>query len=260
MNLFRKQKFSIRKFNIGIFSTLIATITFLAHPGQASASELNSTQENNNNNVVSFSTDNTQNLINADQTQNDPSTNSSDQTNIQSSENTQNNTQAQNLNDEHPEVQPANKPVAEITQKDIQSTTAPINNVEDNSETSVVHVNEPAKLHIDAHSEDTRNQTNHSQRSSVPESKATTEESTKPKKRSRRAVDTSNGNDTSATTTNTDPNISNTGQNSINTIITFDDLGIRTSTNRSRPEVKVVDSLSGFNLINGGKVGLLIVY
>ncbi|MBL7565008.1 hypothetical protein JHX95_04675 [Staphylococcus saccharolyticus] len=104
---------------------------------------------------------------------------------------------------------------------------------------------------------DTRNQTNHNQRSSVPESKATTEESNKPKKRSRRAVDTSNGNDASATTTNTDPNISNTGQNSINTIITFDDLGIRTSTNRSRPEVKVVDSLSGFNLINGGKVGLL---
>ncbi|MBL7565007.1 YSIRK-type signal peptide-containing protein [Staphylococcus saccharolyticus] len=150
MNLFRKQKFSIRKFNIAIFSTLIATITFLAHPGQESASELDSTQENNNNVVSSF-TDNTQNLINADQTQNDPSTNSSDQTNIQSSENTQNNTQAQNLNDEHPEVQPANKPVAEITQEDTQSTTAPTNNVEDNSETSVVHVNEPAKHHIDGY-------------------------------------------------------------------------------------------------------------
>ncbi|MEJ7360883.1 YSIRK-type signal peptide-containing protein, partial [Staphylococcus epidermidis] len=37
-------KFSIRKFNIGIFSALIATVTFLAHPSQASASELDSTQ------------------------------------------------------------------------------------------------------------------------------------------------------------------------------------------------------------------------
>ncbi len=34
MNLFRKQKFSIRKFNIGIFSALIATVAFLAHPGK----------------------------------------------------------------------------------------------------------------------------------------------------------------------------------------------------------------------------------
>ncbi|MDK6297706.1 YSIRK-type signal peptide-containing protein [Staphylococcus caprae] len=47
MNLFRKQKFSIRKFNIGIFSALIATVTFLAHPGQASAAELDSPQSNN---------------------------------------------------------------------------------------------------------------------------------------------------------------------------------------------------------------------
>nr|WP_232581933.1 YSIRK-type signal peptide-containing protein [Staphylococcus capitis] len=45
MNLFRKQKFSIRKFNIGIFSALIATVTFLAHPSQASASELDSTRK-----------------------------------------------------------------------------------------------------------------------------------------------------------------------------------------------------------------------
>ena len=36
MNLFRKQKFSIRKFNIGIFSALIATVAFLAHPASNS--------------------------------------------------------------------------------------------------------------------------------------------------------------------------------------------------------------------------------
>lgn len=46
MNLFRKQKFSIRKFNIGIFSALIATVAFLAHPGQATASELEPSQNN----------------------------------------------------------------------------------------------------------------------------------------------------------------------------------------------------------------------
>ncbi|WP_155009702.1 SasC/FmtB family protein, partial [Priestia megaterium] len=65
------------------------------------------------------------------------------------------------------------------------------------------------------------------------------------------------GNDTTSTTQNTDPNLSNTGPNDINTVITFDDLGIKTSTNRSRPVVKVVDSLNGFTMVNGGKVGLL---
>ena len=35
MNLFKKQKFSIRKFSVGIFSTVIATLTFLSHPGHA---------------------------------------------------------------------------------------------------------------------------------------------------------------------------------------------------------------------------------
>ena len=34
MNLL-KQKFSIRKFSVGIFSTVIATLTFLSHPGHA---------------------------------------------------------------------------------------------------------------------------------------------------------------------------------------------------------------------------------
>lgn len=57
MNLFRKQKFSIRKFNIGIFSALIATVTFLAHPSQASASELDSTQPESSEGTVQMALD-----------------------------------------------------------------------------------------------------------------------------------------------------------------------------------------------------------
>ena len=38
MNLL-KQKFSIRKFSVGIFSTVIATLTFLSHPGHATTQE-----------------------------------------------------------------------------------------------------------------------------------------------------------------------------------------------------------------------------
>ncbi|SAO08496.1 LPXTG-motif cell wall anchor domain-containing protein [Staphylococcus aureus] len=40
-------------------------------------------------------------------------------------------------------------------------------------------------------------------------------------------------------------------------MLSFDDNGIRPSTNRSVPSVTVVDNLPGFTLINGGKVGVL---
>ncbi|WP_064135918.1 LPXTG-anchored aggregation protein SasC, partial [Staphylococcus aureus] len=39
-------------------------------------------------------------------------------------------------------------------------------------------------------------------------------------------------------------------------VLSFDDNGIRPSTNRSVPSVTVVDNLPGFTLINGGKVGV----
>lgn len=35
MNLFKKQKFSIRKFTVGTFSTVIATLAFITHTGHA---------------------------------------------------------------------------------------------------------------------------------------------------------------------------------------------------------------------------------
>ncbi len=47
MNLFRQQKFSIRKFNVGIFSALIATVTFIStNPTTASATEQNQPAQN----------------------------------------------------------------------------------------------------------------------------------------------------------------------------------------------------------------------
>lgn len=55
----------------------------------------------------------------------------------------------------------------------------------------------------------------------------------------------------------TDPNANNAGQNAPNEVLSFDDNGIRPSTNRSVPSVTVVDNLPGFTLINGGKVGVL---
>ncbi|MCG1616033.1 DUF1542 domain-containing protein [Staphylococcus epidermidis] len=247
MNLFRKQKFSIRKFNIGIFSALIATVAFLAHPGQATASELEPSQ---NNDTTAQSDGGLENTSQSNPISEETTNTLSEQTVPSSTEN------KQTQNDPHHNAQP----IAINAEEAESAQTAPYTNIYENNDTSDngLHVNQPVKHHIEAQSEDVTNHTNsnHSN-SSIPENKATTESSSKPKKRGKRSLDTNSGNDATSTTQNTDPNLSNTGPNSINTVITFDDLGIKTSTNRSRPEVKVVDSLNGFTMVNGGKVGLL---
>jgi len=247
MNLFRKQKFSIRKFNIGIFSALIATVAFLAHPGQATASELEPSQ---NNDTTAQSDGGLENTSQSNPISEETTNTLSGQTVPSSTEN------KQTQNNPNHNAQP----IAINTEEAESAQTASYTNINENNDTSDdgLHVNQPAKHHIEAQSEDVTNHTNsnHSN-SSIPENKATTESSNKPKKRGKRSLDTNSGNDTTSTTQNTDPNLSNTGPNGINTVITFDDLGIKTSTNRSRPEVKVVDSLNGFTMVNGGKVGLL---
>lgn len=247
MNLFRKQKFSIRKFNIGIFSALIATVAFLAHPGQATASELEPSQ---NNDTTAQSDGGLENTSQSNPISEETTNTLSGQTVPSSTENKQ----TQNVPNHNAQ------PIAINTEEAESAQTASYTNINENNDTSDdgLHVNQPAKHHIEAQSEDVTNHTNsnHSN-SSIPENKATTESSSKPKKRGKRSLDTNSGNDTTSTTQNTDPNLSNTGPNGINTVITFDDLGIKTSTNRSRPELKVVDSLNGFTMVNGGKVGLL---
>ncbi|MGJ0743029.1 SasC/FmtB family protein [Staphylococcus epidermidis] len=247
MNLFRKQKFSIRKFNIGIFSALIATVAFLAHPGQAIASELEPSQ---NNDTTAQSDGGLENTSQSNPISEETTNTLSGQTVPSSTENKQ----TQNVPNHNAQ------PIAINTEEAESAQTASYTNINENNDTSDdgLHVNQPAKHHIEAQSEDVTNHTNsnHSN-SSIPENKATTESSSKPKKRGKRSLDTNSGNDTTSTTQNTDANLSNTGPNGINTVITFDDLGIKTSTNRSRPEVKVVDSLNGFTMVNGGKVGLL---
>ena len=54
-----------------------------------------------------------------------------------------------------------------------------------------------------------------------------------------------------------DPKINNTGPNAINEVLTFDDIGVTPSKSRNNPTVTIVEQLPGFNLINGGKVGVI---
>ncbi len=51
-------------------------------------------------------------------------------------------------------------------------------------------------------------------------------------------------------------NANNAGEMHLNEVLSFDDNGIRPSTNRWWSTVNVVNNLPGFTLINGGKVGV----
>ncbi|MGD3155861.1 DUF1542 domain-containing protein [Staphylococcus warneri] len=70
MNLFKQQKFSIRKFNVGIFSALIATVAFLGvNPNSADAAEQDNVNVNGplTDNVVNQGQPNDQTLPNENQ-------------------------------------------------------------------------------------------------------------------------------------------------------------------------------------------------
>ncbi|MCC3754475.1 SasC/FmtB family protein [Staphylococcus capitis] len=255
MNLFRKQKFSIRKFNIGIFSALIATVTFLAHPSQASASELDSTQPESPEGTVqngsgqNVSTEESNAQLNNDVIQGDnkPSTTHLEQpdnlNNSQIISNTLEQTQSQTNNESN-----------ELADETNNLVTNPNSTIDENA----LHVDNTTQHHLEAKtndkpSKDAKNTSN----PITHDTKIVREESNLPKKRSRRDLPAGDSNNANTATTANDPNLSNTGSNSIKTTLTFDDLGITTSNNRKNPEVKVLNDLRGFKMINGGSVGLV---
>lgn len=262
MNLFRKQKFSIRKFNIGIFSALIATVTFLAHPGQASAAELDSTQSNNPEGTTLEETAQPSQEPNV----NPQANNEIDQSNVnqatdnQLPNNAQDNAQAQSNDTEQTQSQNANNEINQSSKENNASdaNTLPTN---ENSENDI-HVDKSTQHHIEAKSETkSKKDVKNTSQPITPDAKAVIEESDIPKKRSRRETPlysspstTNNLNDDSL---NTDPNLNNTGRRSPKMILTFDDTGITTSPDRRNPKVTVVNHLDGFNLIDGGSVGFI---
>ncbi|MFI9580211.1 hypothetical protein, partial [Staphylococcus capitis] len=169
----------------------------LAHPGQATASELESSQ---NNDITAQSDGGLENTSQSNPISEETTNILSEQTVPSSTEN------KQTQNDPHHNAQPIviNAEEAEPAQ------TAPYTNIYENNDTSDngLHVNQLVKHHIEAQSEDVTNRTNsnHSN-SSIPENKATTESSSKPKKRGKRSLDTNSGNDATSSTQNTDPNL-----------------------------------------------------
>ncbi|HHC9598213.1 TPA: LPXTG-anchored aggregation protein SasC [Staphylococcus aureus] len=282
MNLLKKNKYSIRKYKVGIFSTLIGTVLLLSNPNGAQALTTDNNVQSDTNQATAVNSQDT-NVANnrglANSAQNTP--NQSATTNQSTNQALVNHNNGSIANQATPTSVQSSTPSAQNNNHTDGNTTATetvsnANNKDVVSNNTTLNVpnktNENGSgghLTLKEIQEDVR----HS--SDKPELVAIAEQaSNRPKKRSRRAAPADpnatpadpaaaaagNGGApvaiTAPYTPTTDPNANNAGQNAPNEVLSFDDNGIRPSTNRSVPSVTVVDNLPGFTLINGGKVGV----
>lgn len=283
MNLLKKNKYSIRKYKVGIFSTLIGTVLLLSNPNGAQALTTDNNVQSDTNQAIPVNSQDT-NVANnrglANSAQNTPNQSATPNQSTNQALVNHNNGSIANQATPAP-IQPSASPAQNNNHSDANSTaTETVSNANNNdvvSNNATLNVpnrtNENGSgghLTLKEIQEDVR----HS--SDKPELVAIAEQaSNRPKKRSRRAAPADpnatpadpaaaaagNGGApvaiTAPYTPTTDPNANNAGQNAPNEVLSFDDNGIRPSTNRSVPSVTVVDNLPGFTLINGGKVGVL---
>ncbi|EWJ55638.1 LPXTG-anchored aggregation protein SasC [Staphylococcus aureus] len=282
MNLLKKNKYSIRKYKVGIFSTLIGTVLLLSNPNGAQALTTDNNVQSDTNQATPVNSQDT-NVANnrglANSAQNTP--NQSATTNQSTNQALVNHNNGSIANQATPTSVQSSTPSAQNNNHTDGNTTATetvsnANNKDVVSNNTTLNVpnktNENGSgghLTLKEIQEDVR----HS--SDKPELVAIAEQaSNRPKKRSRRAAPADpnatpadpaaaaagNGGApvaiTAPYTPTTDPNANNAGQNAPNEVLSFDDNGIRPSTNRSVPSVTVVDNLPGFTLINGGEVGV----
>ena len=282
MNLLKKNKYSIRKYKVGIFSTLIGTVLLLSNPNGAQALTTDNNVQSDTNQATPVNSQDT-NVANnrglTNSAQNTP--NQSATTNQSTNQALVNHNNGSIANQATPTSVQSSTPSAQNNNHTDGNTTATetvsnANNKDVVSNNTTLNVpnktNENGSgghLTLKEIQEDVR----HS--SDKPELVAIAEQaSNRPKKRSRRAAPADpnatpadpaaaaagNGGApvaiTAPYTPTTDPNANNAGQNAPNEVLSFDDNGIRPSTNRSVPSVTVVDNLPGFTLINGGKVGV----
>lgn len=276
MNLLKKNKYSIRKYKVGIFSTLIGTVLLLSNPNGAQALTTDNNVQSDTNQATPVNSQDT-NVANnrglANSAQNTPNQSATPNQSTNQALVNHNNGSIANQATPAP-IQPSASPAQNNNHSDANSTaTETVSNANNNdvvSNNTTLNVpnrtNENGSgghLTLKEIQEDVR----HS--SDKPELVAIAEQaSNRPKKRSRRAAPAdpnatpadpaaAAAGNTAPYTPTTDPNANNAGQNAPNEVLSFDDNSIRPSTNRSVPSVTVVDNLPGFTLINGGKVGVL---
>ncbi|HCD7205390.1 TPA: DUF1542 domain-containing protein [Staphylococcus aureus] len=228
MNLFRQQKFSIRKFNVGIFSALIATVTFIStNPTTASAAEQNQPALNQ---PAQPADANTQ-----------PNANAGAQANPAAQP-------AAPVNQGQPAAQPANQggqanPAGGAAQPNTQPA-GQGNQADPNNAAQAQPGNQAAPA----------NQAGQGNNQATPNNNATPANQTQPANAPAAVQPAA---PVAANVQTQDPNASNTGEGSINTTLTFDDPAISTDENRQDPTVTVTDKVNGYSLINNGKIGFV---
>ncbi|HDC8839735.1 TPA: DUF1542 domain-containing protein [Staphylococcus aureus] len=228
MNLFRQQKFSIRKFNVGIFSALIATVTFIStNPTTASAAEQNQPAQNQ---PAQPADANTQ-----------PNANAGAQANPTAQP-------ATPANQGQPAAQPASQggqanPAGGAAQPNTQPA-GQGNQADPNNAAQAQPGNQAAPA----------NQAGQGNNQATPNNNATPANQTQPANAPAAAQPAA---PVAANAQTQDPNASNTGEGSINTTLTFDDPAISTDENRQDPIVTVTDKVNGYSLINNGKIGFV---
>ncbi|WP_338434592.1 SasC/FmtB family protein [Staphylococcus aureus] len=232
MDLFRQQKFSIRKFNVGIFSALIATVTFIStNPTTASAAEQNQPAQNQ---PAQPADANTQ-----------PNANAGAQANPTAQP-------AAPANQGQPAVQPANQggqanPAGGAAQPNTQPA-GQGNQADPNNAAQAQPGNQATPA----------NQAGQGNNQATPNNNATPANQTQPANAPAAAQPAAQPAAPVAANAQTqDPNASNTGEGSINTTLTFDDPAISTDENRQDPTVTVTDKVNGYSLINNGKIGFV---
>lgn len=231
MNLFRQQKFSIRKFNVGIFSALIATVTFISiNPTTASAAEQNQPAQNQ---PAQPADPNAQ-----------PNANAGAQANptAQPAAPANQGGQADPAANQGGQANPAGgavQPAAGTTQPAGQG-----NQADPNNAAQAQPGNQAAPA----------NQAGQGNNQATPNNNATPANQTQPANAPAGAQPAAA---VAANGQTQDPNASNTGEGSINTTLTFDDPAISTDENRQDPTVTVTDKVNGYSLINNGKIGFV---
>ncbi len=228
MNLFRQQKFSIRKFNVGIFSALIATVTFIStNPTTASAAEQNQPAQNQPAQPADVNTQ--------------PNANTGAQANPTAQP-------AAPANQGQPAAQPANQggqanPAGGAAQPNTQPA-GQGNQADPNNAAQAQPGNQAAPA----------NQAGQGNNQATPNNNATPANQTQPANAPAAAQPAA---PVAANAQTQDPNASNTREGSINTTLTFDDPAISTDENRQDPTVTVTDKVNGYSLINNGKIGFV---
>ncbi|MBO1199615.1 DUF1542 domain-containing protein [Staphylococcus simiae] len=260
MNLEKNNKYSIRKYKIGILSTVIGSVLIFANSNHSEAFAAEQTVSNTDTNLVQPTNQQVANQQTASQA--NTVNNQNNTLNTTSTVNNNINQSSSLVNSNSNKAADANNVV--VKQYDTTNTNIkhqPVNDVPKVSKDAMIASHTPLIV-----PENTSTVDHHISLKEIQEQLKHTNDKTnvvavteatsnKPKKRTRRQAPGPAPAAPANNAANTDPGANNVG--SINEVFTFDNNGINPSPDKLRPTITVVNNLPGFTMINNGKVGVL---